>query len=107
MTSAVQANVIPHTEHFNVISCDLWWQQTNQQKPFAQKCVRILRNISLAKSLLFLSESTQIRPTSVFFLSSFSPDSDDQLSSNFTGLLFYAYYVEIPHVRRLVFDNYQ
>ena len=31
------------------------------------------------RSLLFLSESTQIRPTGVFFLSNF----DDQFSSNF------------------------
>ena len=36
----------------------------------------------LARSLLFLYESTQIRPTRVFFLSSFSHNSDDQLGSN-------------------------
>ena len=31
----------------------------------------------------FIPNSTQIRPTRVFFLSSFSPNFDDQLSSNF------------------------
>ena len=60
----------------------------------------------LAWCLLFLSESTQIRPTRVFFfLSSFSRNFDDQLSQ-YWGLLCYAY-VGIHQLRRLVFDNYQ
>ena len=40
------------------------------------------------------SESTQLRVTRVFFLSLLSRYFDDQLSSNFTGLLFDAH-VEI------------
>ena len=46
-------------------------------------------------------KSTQLRVTRVFFLSLLSRNFDDQLSSNYHRLLFYAY------MSRLVFDNYQ
>jgi hypothetical protein len=36
-------------------------------------------------------ENTQLRVTMLFFLPLLSRNFDDQLSSNFTGLLFYAY----------------
>ena len=50
----------------------------------------------LARSLLFLSESTQIRPLRVFFLSSFSHNFDDQLSSNYHRLVILCLYWYTP-----------
>ena len=68
--------------------------------------LKIIKRL-LARSLLFLCESNLIHPTRVFFLSSFSRNSDDQYWAQiFTGLLFYAY-VGIHQVRRLVFENKQ
>ena len=51
------------------------------------------------------SESPQLSVTRVFFLSLLSRNFDHQLSSNFHRFVFYAY-VELHHMRRLVFDNY-
>ena len=61
----------------------------------------------LARSLLFLSESTQIHPTMVFFLSLFSRNFDDRLSPNFDRLVIFMHMMGIHQMRRLVFDNYQ
>ena len=58
----------------------------NNLKTTNLKITKIIKRL-LARSLLFLSESTQIRPTRVFFLSSFSRNFDDQLSPNFHRLV--------------------
>ena len=60
----------------------------------------------LARILLFLSESTQFRPTRVFFPHHFLVNSMTNWPQISTGLLIYGY-DWIHQVRTLVFNNYQ